>query len=224
MKQYFVFLCTAVLSLSCFLNSARCGILDEERKRNPYAVLGLAPSTYQFWPFQIPSEEDVKRAYRSESLKNHPDKHTNSKDKDAQQDKFIHIREAYDELKGSNFEAQERRREYAREYAQYGETLRWLTSEVLAFRRSLLMEFERLCEEPGPTLQGYWDGAQEAPLELWVRSLLIVWLIQWCLRCCLFYLVRSVRWLFSNPLAEEELRRRQREAYERQQRKIWAHQ
>lgn len=83
-------------------------------------ALGLAPPWYQFWDYEVPSENDIKTAYKAQSLLYHPDKNYQP---DAM-DKFIAIRNAYEELKGTGYEADKRRIHAASKYRHHGAYLR----------------------------------------------------------------------------------------------------
>lgn len=83
-------------------------------------ALGLSPPFYQFWDYQTPNENDVKAAYKAQSLLYHPDKN----DQPDAMDKFIAIRNAYEDLKGSSPDAERRRKLAAAKYKHHGEVLR----------------------------------------------------------------------------------------------------
>lgn len=56
---------------------------------NPYQVLGVSPSA---------SDDEVKKAYRSLSRKYHPDANVNNPNREAAEEKFKQVQQAYDSI------------------------------------------------------------------------------------------------------------------------------
>ncbi len=59
------------------------------KMRDPYQVLGVSPSA---------SDDEIKKAYRSLSRKYHPDANINNPNKDAAEEKFKEVQQAYDQI------------------------------------------------------------------------------------------------------------------------------
>ena len=57
--------------------------------RDPYQVLGVSRGA---------SDEEIKKAYRSLSRKYHPDANVNNPNKDAAEEKFKQVQQAYDQI------------------------------------------------------------------------------------------------------------------------------
>ncbi|HOO28350.1 MAG TPA: J domain-containing protein, partial [Lachnospiraceae bacterium] len=73
--------------------------------RNPYTVLGVRETA---------TEDEIKRAYRSLSRKYHPDANINNPNKDAAEEKFKEIQQAYQQI------MDEREHGYRRTEGSYG--------------------------------------------------------------------------------------------------------
>ena len=56
---------------------------------DPYQVLGVTRGA---------SDEEIKKAYRSLSRKYHPDANVNNPNKDAAEEKFKQVQQAYDQI------------------------------------------------------------------------------------------------------------------------------
>ena len=57
--------------------------------RDPYQVLGVSPNA---------SDDEIKKAYRSLSRKYHPDANVNNPNKEAAEEKFKEVQQAYDQI------------------------------------------------------------------------------------------------------------------------------
>lgn len=57
--------------------------------RDPYQVLGVTPNA---------SDDEIKKAYRTLSRKYHPDANVNNPNKDAAEEKFKEVQQAYDQI------------------------------------------------------------------------------------------------------------------------------
>ena len=57
--------------------------------RDPYQVLGVSPGA---------SDDEIKKAYRNLSRKYHPDANINNPNKEAEEEKFKEVQQAYDQI------------------------------------------------------------------------------------------------------------------------------
>ena len=59
------------------------------RMRNPYQVLGVSPNA---------SDDEIKKAYRNLSRRYHPDANVNNPNKEAAEERFKEVQQAYDQI------------------------------------------------------------------------------------------------------------------------------
>ncbi|KAJ1442318.1 hypothetical protein B484DRAFT_442228 [Ochromonadaceae sp. CCMP2298] len=177
-------------------------------------VLGLGPPLYQWWRYAPPTEGEVKRAFHGLSLQLHPDK---QRGKDAE--RYMEVREAYDFLKGSGAEADERRRAASERYRDRGAALasaiELLRATVLDPIELLRREAVLLWRQPLHTLGRWKDNLGNAKPRQWVLWLLQLW-IGWqglALSCHLLSVrLRGLVW--RTETGTEGMRTRQRAALE----------
>lgn len=199
--------CVILLVMQCSSFSS-----SEDPKIDHLQALGLAPPFYQFWDYEIPNENVIKAAYKSQSLLYHPDKN----DQPDAMDRFIAIRNAYDELKGSGPDAERRRKLAAARYQHHGQMLRAAKHHIrqlpaycqYVYKHYLLVIWwyavalwKEFCNNPKDSYLRFLYNWNHLSTKDIVFTLFVSWLI-WKAVCFISFLfTRKVKSVFS--LSEE---------------------